>query len=182
MHVGIITRGGCGLEVAGRAQVLREVPSKPAAKQAYPPATLLHRPKLLLGSLRPSPFSSEQAAAMWKDLYGCSSDADKQIWADATTTCSALCGGEGEQLELCGMKGVGHDLNNPFQGYPFTVAWWVDQIYIGCHRWCDRHCVDDPASACHAPEYSTCLLRTVGRAALLDAQALHLATTSAEVS
>lgn len=26
-------------------------------------------------------------------------------------------------LKLCGMKGVGHDLNTPYQGYPFDVAW-----------------------------------------------------------
>jgi hypothetical protein len=26
-------------------------------------------------------------------------------------------------LKLCGMKGVGHDLNTPYQGYPFDIAW-----------------------------------------------------------
>lgn len=26
-------------------------------------------------------------------------------------------------LKMCGMKGVGHDLNTPYHGYPFDVAW-----------------------------------------------------------
>lgn len=26
-------------------------------------------------------------------------------------------------LKLCGMKGVGHDLNTPYNGYAFDVAW-----------------------------------------------------------
>jgi len=60
---------------------------------------------------------------MWKDLYGCSAEQDKQVWADETTTCTALCGARKEEVQLCGMKGVGHDLNTPFQGYPFGVAW-----------------------------------------------------------
>lgn len=29
----------------------------------------------------------------------------------------------GPVLKLCGMKGVGHDLNTPYHGYPFDVAW-----------------------------------------------------------
>jgi hypothetical protein len=62
---------------------------------------------------------------MWKGLYGCAADGEKQVFSDATTTCSALCaGGEGKgELQLCGMRGVGHDLNTPFQGYPFGLAW-----------------------------------------------------------
>jgi poly(3-hydroxybutyrate) depolymerase len=61
---------------------------------------------------------------MWKDLYGCSADADRQVWADKTTTCTSLCdASKGRVLDLCGMKGVGHDLNTPYQGYPFSVAW-----------------------------------------------------------
>jgi hypothetical protein len=31
--------------------------------------------------------------------------------------------GAGPILKLCGMKGVGHDLNTPYQGYPFDIAW-----------------------------------------------------------
>lgn len=26
-------------------------------------------------------------------------------------------------LKMCGMKNVGHDLNSPYHGYPFDVAW-----------------------------------------------------------
>jgi hypothetical protein len=26
-------------------------------------------------------------------------------------------------LKMCGMKNVGHDLNTPYHGYPFDVAW-----------------------------------------------------------
>jgi hypothetical protein len=26
-------------------------------------------------------------------------------------------------LKLCAMKGVGHDLNSPYQGYAFDIAW-----------------------------------------------------------
>lgn len=31
--------------------------------------------------------------------------------------------GGGPVLKLCGMKGVGHDLNSPYKGYPFDIAW-----------------------------------------------------------
>ena len=60
---------------------------------------------------------------MWKGLYGCGSEADRATWSDATTSCSTLCGDRKQRLDLCAMKGVGHDLNNPHQGYPFSVAW-----------------------------------------------------------
>ncbi|KIY92431.1 hypothetical protein MNEG_15533 [Monoraphidium neglectum] len=60
---------------------------------------------------------------MWKGLYGCGGQADQLTWSDATTTCTSMCGAKQGELDLCGMRGVGHDLNNPFQGYPFTVAW-----------------------------------------------------------
>eukprot|EP00775_Hariotina_reticulata_P009685 gene9685-9843_t len=32
-------------------------------------------------------------------------------------------GGRSPVLKLCGMKGVGHDLNTPYHGYPFDVTW-----------------------------------------------------------
>ena len=60
---------------------------------------------------------------MWKDLYGCNEVLESLAWSDATTTCTSLCGGRKESLQVCGMKDVGHDLNTPFQGYPFGVAW-----------------------------------------------------------
>mgnify|MGYP001811163654 CR=1 FL=1 len=60
---------------------------------------------------------------MWKDLYGCSAEAERPLWSDATTNCVTMCGGRRERLDLCAMKGVGHDLNTPFQGYPFGLAW-----------------------------------------------------------
>lgn len=60
---------------------------------------------------------------MWKRLYGCAAEGERQVFSDSTTTCRALCGARKEQLELCAMRGVGHDLNTPYQGYPFTLAW-----------------------------------------------------------
>ena len=76
------------------------------------------------GDVDGAPFlSTKEGAAMWQGLYGCGAERARQTWADATTTCSALCGGRHEQLELCGMRGVGHDLNTPFQGYPLGLAW-----------------------------------------------------------
>ncbi|KAI8462535.1 MAG: hypothetical protein J3K34DRAFT_447686 [Monoraphidium minutum] len=72
-----------------------------------------------------APFlSTKEAAVMWKDLYGCSAEGERQVFSDATTNCVALCGaGAAAPLDLCGMRGVGHDLNTPFQGYPFGLAW-----------------------------------------------------------
>lgn len=72
---------------------------------------------------------------MWKTLYGCSADADAPLWSDATTSCVTMCGNTTgaaarpsgnsaaprtsgitkARLDLCGMKGVGHDLSTPFQ-------------------------------------------------------------------
>jgi hypothetical protein len=52
---------------------------------------------------------------MWKGLYGCGGQADQLTWSDATTTCTSMCGAKQGELDLCGMRGVGHDLNNPFQ-------------------------------------------------------------------
>jgi poly(3-hydroxybutyrate) depolymerase len=74
-----------------------------------------------------APFlSTKDTAAMWKDLYGCGAEADKASWSDATTSCTTMCGARKEKLELCAMKDVGHDLNTPYAGYPFTVAFdWL---------------------------------------------------------
>jgi hypothetical protein len=36
---------------------------------------------------------------------------------------SRQSGGRGPVLKLCGMKGVGHDLNTPYHGYPFDITW-----------------------------------------------------------
>jgi poly(3-hydroxybutyrate) depolymerase len=70
-----------------------------------------------------APFlSTKDNAAMWKDIYGCGAEADKAAWSDATTKCTTMCGAKKEILELCAMEGVAHDLNTPYAGYPFTVA------------------------------------------------------------
>lgn len=68
------------------------------------------------------------AAAMWKDLRGCAGDPEKASFADTTaTSCTSLCAKPGS-LELCKMAGIGHQLDIPYQGYPFTVAWqWFAQ-------------------------------------------------------
>lgn len=59
---------------------------------------------------------------MWKELYGCAADPDTAVWSDTITSCTSLCA-QPAQLELCMMKGVGHQLDIPYKGYPFTVAW-----------------------------------------------------------
>lgn len=75
-------------------------------------------------------MSTKDAAAMWKELHGCAADAERPgAFADATaTTCSALCAKPGE-LELCQMKGIGHQLDIPYRGYPFSVAWQFFQAH-----------------------------------------------------
>lgn len=75
---------------------------------------VLHLPPLLV---------SGDAALMWKELYGCSSEPNRKGWSDSTTTCTSMCGGKKARLELCGMKGVGHNVDTPVEGYPFTIAW-----------------------------------------------------------
>lgn len=60
---------------------------------------------------------------MWRELYGCTGDGERPAYADTTaTSCTSLCAAPG-QLELCMMKGIGHQLDIPYQGYPFTAAW-----------------------------------------------------------
>lgn len=60
---------------------------------------------------------------MWKGLYGCDADPNADGWSDATTTCTSMCGSRKGLLELCEMKGVGHQLDVPYKGYPFSAAW-----------------------------------------------------------
>jgi poly(3-hydroxybutyrate) depolymerase len=63
---------------------------------------------------------------MWRDKYGCASDPTAaNVWSsgDGITSCDSLCAKRG-LLELCMMKGIGHQLDVPTLGYPFTAAWW----------------------------------------------------------
>ncbi|GBF89407.1 hypothetical protein Rsub_01979 [Raphidocelis subcapitata] len=68
-------------------------------------------------------LSTRDTAAMWKERYGCASEPDApDVWGDGITTCDALCAKKG-LLELCRMRGIGHQLDVPTLGYPFTAAW-----------------------------------------------------------
>jgi poly(3-hydroxybutyrate) depolymerase len=58
---------------------------------------------------------------MWKGLHGCGGARDVPGWTDRVTVCEELCAAPG-QLQLCKMKGIGHELQRPFKGYPFRVA------------------------------------------------------------
>ncbi len=63
------------------------------------------------------------AADMWRGLYGCGGDGDRPSWSDGVaTSCASLCAAPG-RLELCMMRGVGHQLDVPHKGYAFGIAW-----------------------------------------------------------
>lgn len=87
-------------------------------------------------------------AKWWQGLQGCPGE-PRAEHSDQTLDCSVYCeagaasraarldrkqraagrkqagmtAAGGPILKLCGMKGVGHDLNTPYHGYPFDVAW-----------------------------------------------------------
>lgn len=86
-------------------------------------------------------------AKWWQGLQGCPGE-PRSDYSDQTLDCSVYCeAGAGSALrlsrkhraagkkqapvaatgvpilKLCGMKGVGHDLNTPYHGYPFDIAW-----------------------------------------------------------
>ena len=61
-------------------------------------------------------------AKMWQAKRGCSGE-PRPYYSNSVLDCSDYCARGGPMVRLCGMKGVGHELNNPTTGYPFGVAW-----------------------------------------------------------
>jgi hypothetical protein len=57
---------------------------------------------------------------MWQRLRGCGNQRQSTV-NDGQLDCYSYC--SSPPLQMCMMKGTGHDTNNPFPGYPFTLAW-----------------------------------------------------------
>ena len=62
-----------------------------------------------------------QEASMWQSLKGCSGERESTV-NNNNLECWSYCPDNDKRLQMCGMKGVGHDTNNPTQGYPFGLA------------------------------------------------------------
>eukprot|EP00879_Flechtneria_rotunda_P012861 GHRR01013430.1.p1 GENE.GHRR01013430.1~~GHRR01013430.1.p1 ORF type:complete len:166 (+),score=41.45 GHRR01013430.1:340-837(+) len=88
-------------------------------------------------------ISTLKMAKWWQGLQGCSGDpqpANSDKILDCTVYCDPASAAAGRRhlsrklaatqaasskayLKLCAMKGVGHDMHTPYQGYPFDIAW-----------------------------------------------------------
>lgn len=94
------------------------IPQHPAVCTGY----------LTINSVWRPPVAVVDVASMWQTKRKCSGQ-PKTVYEDKNLICSDYCGQDKVAMRLCGMKDVGHDLNTPYQGYPFSVAWWVRWLH-----------------------------------------------------